>query len=332
MAKSLVGHDGSMRTTLALALLMLVAAGGDAASSKQHEQTAGPAVPWVASRPSQVAERAPASQRCRAADLRIRSQIRLVPRLQGGIALISVWNEGKDACRLTGRPRVRILKSSGPKQAQHPIPPNGSNFPEVRYPESALLALRPGEAAGLTITWDNWCDLIVKGERAVPPRAIRFTLPGGGHLDADYNAVPPCIDPKAPTSIGVSRFQPSLIPSSGRPWSEAFLKAAVPGQPVHARRGGTLRFRVVLTNVSRTAATFDRCPAYIVQLVPRGTVQAYRLNCAAAHRIAPGKKLALAMRVRVPASSPTGPNGLFWELDPFGLHAPQLHARVTIDG
>jgi hypothetical protein len=33
----------------------------------------------------------------------------------------------------------------------------------------------------------------------------------------------------------------------------------------------------------------------------------------------------------VPPDAPLGANGLFWALDPFGLRAPQLHARVTID-
>jgi hypothetical protein len=37
------------------------------------------------------------------------------------------------------------------------------------------------------------------------------------------------------------------------------------------------------------------------------------------------------MRLRVPANAPLGANGLFWELDPFGVRAPQLHVRVTID-
>jgi hypothetical protein len=323
-----------MRTTLALALaLLLVAAGCDSGSGKNRQQALGPAVPWIAARPSQVAERAPVSRLCRAADLHVRGQIRFVSRLQGGIALVSVWNEGKRACRLTGRPSVRIVKAGGPRQAQHPVPPTPANFPEVTYPASALLALRPGEPAAVTIIWDNWCDLIVKGQHAVPPRAIRITLPGGrGRLDADYNAVPPCIDPNQPTAIGVSRFQPSLVPSTGLPWSDAFLKASVPGQPVRGRRGGILRFRVVLRNISHTTARFDSCPAYIVQLVPAGKVEARLLNCAAADPIAPGKAEAFAMRVRVPRASPTGANGLFWELDPFGLHTPQLHARVTIDG
>jgi len=105
----------------------------------------------------------------------------------------------------------------------------------------------------------------------------------------------------------------------------------VPGQPVHGRRGRLLRFRVVLKNRSRTAATFGRCPAYIAQLAPAGRVEAHQLNCAAAHPIAPGKSLAFAMRVRVPRNAALGTNGLFWELDPFGLHSAQLHARVTID-
>jgi hypothetical protein len=322
-----------MRTALLLVLsCLLLAAGCDSGSKRARVEATGPAVRWTPERPSQLAERPPARRRCHAADLRLRGPIKFIARLQGGIALVSLWNEGKQPCRLTGRPSVRILKAGGPKQAQHPVPPTPSNFPEVAYPASSLLALRPGEPAALTLTWDNWCDLIRQGQRAVPPRAIRITLPGGrGHLDADYNAVPPCVDPALPTAIGVSRFQPSLLRSSGRPWSNAFLKASVPGQPVHARRGGMLRFRVVLKNTSKTTARFDRCPAYIVQLVPAGTVQAYLLNCGAADPIEPGQAEAFAMRVIVPRSSPTGPNGLFWGLDPFGLHAPQLHARVTID-
>ena len=103
------------------------------------------------------------------------------------------------------------------------------------------------------------------------------------------------------------------------------------GQPIHARRGGILHFRVVLKNSSRTTARFERCPAYIQQLAPSGKVEAFELNCPAAHSIAPGKSLAFAMRLRVPKNAPLGANGLFWGLDPFGAHAPQIHAGVTVD-
>jgi hypothetical protein len=38
------------------------------------------------------------------------------------------------------------------------------------------------------------------------------------------------------------------------------------------------------------------------------------------------------MQVRVPKDAPRGANALFWELDPFGIGAPRLHARVKVDG
>jgi hypothetical protein len=313
-----------------IALVLAVLAAGCSSGPKKHE--AVPAVPWTSRQPAQVAERAPVATRCLAAGLDVPGQVRFVPRLQGGIALVTVRNTGTHACRLTGRPRVTFVKNGGPVQVNRPIPPTPANFPETAYPASSLLALRPGESGAVTISWDNWCDPVVKGKPHVPPSAIRLTLPAGrGSVDADYNAVPSCVDPSAPTTIGVSVFQPSLIPSRGRPWTNAFLRASVPGQPVHARRGGILRYTVVLRNDSKTAASFGRCPAYIQQLAPSGKVEVYELNCSAAHPIAPGHRLAFAMRLRVPRDAPVGPNGLFWELDPFGIRAPQLHARVTID-
>ena len=56
----------------------------------------------------------------------------------------------------------------------------------------------------------------------------------------------------------------------------------------------------------------------------------YDLNCDAAHPIKGGKALAFAMQVRVPKNAPLGNNGLFWELDPFGVQAPSLHAKVRV--
>ena len=321
-----------MRAPLPIALLLLLAlaAGCDSGSNEKRHAATGPAVPWVASVPPQLAARTSAQAACRASELTIPGQVKLIARLQGGIALVTIRNTGKRACRLTGRPSAGFVKGGGPKQVQRPIPPTPSNFPEVTYPESSLLDLRPGEAAAVTVSWENWCDPAIKGVPHVPPSALRLTLPGGrGHLDADYNAVPPCLDPRLPSTIGISRFQPSLVPS-GRFFSDAFLQGSVPGQPVHGRRGRLLRFRVVLNNRSHTTATFERCPAYIAQLAPRGRVEAHQLNCAA-HPIQPGKSEAYAMRVRVPRNAPLGSNGLFWELDPFGSHNPQLHARVTID-
>jgi hypothetical protein len=316
-----------------IALVLLVLAAGCGSSSQNDETGAsGPAVPWTSAKPAQVAERTAAAAYCRAAELAMPGQVRFVSRLDGGIALVAVRNAGTRTCRLTGRPRVRFVKDGGPAQVQRPIPTTPTQFPEATYPASSLLALRPGESADVTVTWDNWCDPVVKGKPHLPPSALRLTLPGGrGSLDADYNAVPPCLDPTAPTTIGASLFQPSLIPI-GRRSTEAFLSASVRGGPIHGRRGEIAHFQVVLRNLSNTAARFDRCPSYVQQLVPSGKVEVYSLNCRGAHPIAPGESLAFAMQVRVPRDAPLGANGLFWELDPFGARAPALHTRVTVDG
>jgi len=318
-------------STLAFLLPLVAAAGCSSSSSKHERAVAAPAVPWAAARPPQVSEREPVRRLCRAEDLDPPKQVRFVPRLRGGIALVPLRNVSGSACRLTGRPNVTFVKDGGPVQVVKPFPTTPANFPETTYPPSSLLALRPGESGDVTIAWDNWCDPVVPGRPHLPPKALRITLPAGrGSIDTDYNAVPPCIDPNLPTTIGVSVFQPNLIPT-GRAWTNAFLRATVPGPPVHARRGGMLRFRVVLRNASQTTVRFDRCPAYAQQLVPRGDVEAFTLNCRAAHPLAPGKSVAFAMRLRVPRNAPLGANGLFWELDPFGARAPQAHARVAID-
>src|SRR5262249_41512439 len=150
---------------------------------------------------------------------------------------------------------------------------------------------------------------------------------GTGHVDADYNAVPPCRDPKSPSRIGVSPFETAKVKPAA-PWTTAYLKASVPNQPVHARRGELLRFVVVLQNTSRTTVRFDRCPSYVQQLVPAGQVEVHVLNCSAAKPIGPGQSEGFAMQVRVPKDAPVGGNGLFWALDPFGSKQPQLHARA----
>jgi hypothetical protein len=311
-------------------VLLLVAAGCDSGAKHARPRAAGPAVPWTANQSPQIAERSPVARFCHASGLALSGQVKFVLRLQGGYAVVPVRNAGKHPCRLTGRPRVRLVKQGGPKQVQQPIATAPSTFPEVPYPPSSLLALRPGERAAVTVSWTNWCDLKVPGKPHVPPKALRITLPAGrGHLDADYNAVPPCLDPARPSVLGVSVFQTTPVPR-GKPWSTAFLTATIPGRPLHARRGGILRYRVLLRNDSSTTARFDSCPAYVEQLVPAGKVQAYELNCGDAHAIGPRKSVAFAMQVPVPSNSPLGTNGLFWALDPFGAAAPQLNVRVVV--
>src|SRR5262249_34713551 len=118
------------------------------------------------------------------------------------------------------------------------------------------------------------------------------------------------------------------------PWTSAngAIKATVANQPVHGKRGDLLRFVVVLQNTSRATVSFTRCPSYVQQLVPAGQVEVHVLNCARAQPIAPGKREAFAMQIRVPKDAPVGGNGLFWGLDPFGAKTPTINGRATVDG
>jgi hypothetical protein len=319
-----------MRRKLVIALLapLALASGCGGGDSKAD----GPVVPWTSDQPSQLAERSPAVAPCRAADLAVHGQVDFQPYGNGGgIAVIALQHKGKQECRLQGSPKVELVKDGGPRQVSAAIQRPPLIFPDTAYPLSSLLAIRPGEYAGLTVTWANWCDPQIPGKERVAPSAVRITLPGdAGHLDADYNAVPPCVDPKRPSTIGVSPFETAKVKPVPA-WTTASIKASVPDQPVHAKRGELLRFDVVLENTSRETVRFDRCPSYVAQLVPAGEVEVHTLNCGAAKPIAPGKREAFAMRIRVPKHAPVGGNGLFWGLDPFGAKQPQIHARVTVD-
>jgi hypothetical protein len=319
-----------MRFKPAIALLVLLA--GCGGSKDPVADYDGPVVPWTSAQPSQLAERAPVSQPCRAADLAVQGDVTFAPYGNGGgIAVVALRNKGTGECRLQGSPRVRLVKDGGPQQVNNAIQRPPVIFPDTAYPPSTLLAIRPGEYAGLTITWDNWCDRQIPGQKRIPPSAVRITLPdGAGHLDADYNAVPPCRDPKSPSAIGVSPLETAKVMAAS-PWTNASVTASVPGQPVHAARGAMLHFTVVLRNTSHATVRFDHCPAYVQQLVPAGQVEVHNLNCAAAKPIAPGASEAFAMEIRVPQNAPKGGNGLFWALDPFGAKQPQLNARASVD-
>ena len=324
-----------MRTKLAIALAApLVLMGGCGGSKPAAPKVEGPVVPWSSSQPSELAERSPASAPCQAADLAVKGQVQFTANGRGGgIAVVALRNKGKQECRLEGRPSVRLVKNGGPEQVNAPIDRPPVIFPDTAYPLSSLLALRPGEYAGLTLTWTNWCDPKIPGKKRVAPSAVRITLPGGaGHIDADYNAVPPCIDPSHPTStIEVSPFETAKV-KPVPPWTATgSITASVPNQPVRAKRGDLLRFVVVLQNTSRETIRFDRCPSYVQQLVPTGQVEVHVLNCDHAKPIAPGEREAFAMAIRVPKNAPLGGNGLFWGLDPFGSKQPQLNARAVVD-
>jgi len=324
-----------MHLKVAIVLLAsLSAVSGCGGSKGSVAKVEGPVVPWVQAKPAQLAERSPAAAPCKAADLAMRGDVNFAANGRGGgIAVIALEHTGKQPCRLEGSPQIKLVKGEGPEQINTPLQRPPVIFPDTAYPLSTLSSLQPGEIAGLTLTWTNWCQKAVPGKPHLAPKALRITLPGqNGHLDANYNAVPPCLDPSKPSAIGVSPFETAKVKPTP-PWTSASsqVTASVPGPPPHARRGALLHFVVVLRNGSQQTMRFDRCPSYVQQLVPAGEVEVHTLNCAAAKPIAPGASEAFAMQIRVPEKAPAGGNGLFWGLDPFGAKTPQLSSRAVVD-
>ncbi len=310
-------------------------------SSSHGGKPGGPSlVPWDSSAPAQLqAQQVAPAAPCRASRLKVvGTGFLFTPGLSGGTGTVTLRNTGPAACRLTGRPGVRVVGAlPQPRQQQVPLPSLVPAFPQVLPPASTLQRLPSGATATLTVDWRNWC---VPGashatKPLTPPRALRITPTGGlGSLDVGYDAVPSCDAPGKPSTLGVRPFQPAAL-QTGQPWTSGVVKASItplPGgkSPIAGKRGQVASFAVHLQNVSATTVRFDRCPLVIEMLAPAGQPEVHQLNCRAASAIPPGGSLGFEMRIQVPNAAPLGNNGLFWELDPTGTQGLEVVSRLVV--
>ena len=284
--------NACVRTSpLALLVPLVVAAGCSSSSSKHERAVVAPAVPWIAAKPAQVAEREPVARACRAADLEPPKQVKFVPRLRGGVALVPL-RQHERPCVPAHRPAARRLREGrrtrAGREARSRRRPR--TFPRRRTPPRACS--RCGRASRATSRSRGTTGATPSCRDSPTCRRARCGSRCRRAAGASTRTTTRCRRASTPTRRRRSASRSSSRTSSrtGRPWTNAFLRATVPGQPVHARRGAVLRFRVVLHNASRTTVRFDRCPAYAQQLVPRGSVEAYTLNCRAAHRDRAGQE------------------------------------------
>ena len=123
-------------------LVLALATGCDSGSKQQPQAVTGPAVPWVASTPPQLAQRAPAKAACRSSDLELPGQVKFIARLQGGIALVTIRNTGKRACRLTGRPARQLRQARRPGSGAAADPAHA-----VELPRGDLSGVEPSRPA-----------------------------------------------------------------------------------------------------------------------------------------------------------------------------------------
>ena len=117
------------------------ATGCDSSSKQQPQAVTGPAVPWVGARrrssrsarpPRRLAARPTSRSRARSSSSR---------GSQGGIALVTIRNTGKRACRLTGRP------ASASSSAAARFRCSGRSRPRRRTSPRWRIPLEPQRAA-----------------------------------------------------------------------------------------------------------------------------------------------------------------------------------------
>lgn len=328
----------SYRGAGVVAVVAVALAGCTSAHSARPSQP--PLVPWTAAVPAQlVAHQVAPAAPCRAARLKVvGTGFLFSPALSGGTGSVTLRNSGPAACRLTGRPAVRVVGASPqPAQRQEPVPGQPAPFPQVLPPASTLQRLPVSATATLTVDWRNWCVPGAAGAKKplTPPKALRVTLAGGlGSLDIGYDAVPSCDAAGRPSVIGVRPFEPAPLHDNA-PWTSGVVKASITPldggkSPIAGRRGETVRFAVQLRNPSSAPVQIRRCPLIAEMLAPAGTPEVHQLNCAAARPIPPGGSLGFEMRIVVPAAAPTGNNGLFWELDPTGTQSLEVVSRLVV--
>ena len=157
----------------------------------------------------------PSTRRCRASDLTLQGDVEFVPGGpggRGGVAVIAMRNTGKRRLPPVGT-RAREARQEGRAASGQRADPRGpADLPGHRLP--TLQPPRP-EARRDRRADDHLGELVRSADRGEAARAAER---GPDHaarrrraLDADYNAVPPCIDPSSPSTIGVSPFEPAKI-------------------------------------------------------------------------------------------------------------------------
>lgn len=324
------GTPGRLGPGVPLVLIAAAVLAAGCTHGGSANETGPPPIAWDSTVP--IPMRTPtgaAAPPCQASALQVEGGgFEFSAEIAGGTGTVVLRNAGATACRLAGRPGVQVVGAvPAPQQHTAPLPAEPPAFPAAVPPDAVLLAVPPGGAVSLGVDWRNWC-IPPSAAVPVPPRAIRLTLPdNGGAVDVGYNAVPPCDDPTAASTIGVRPVQPAPLPATAA-WTSTPLQASI--RPVSGKRGQTARFVVELRNATAAPVPFDRCPLFVELLAPAGRPEVHQLNCQAAGELPAGGSLRFEMHIQVPTDAPSGDNGLFWELDPTGAAGPEAVSRVEV--
>jgi hypothetical protein len=295
-----------------------------------------PVVPWLDQELKRAPAHPPLKPRCRAANLRAQLFLQgATGALVGGVTLT---NRGP-ACALLGWPRVSL---AGPAAKTtrwwvRRVASTGGASDPLADPPGSLRALGRGRSARVGVVWSNWCGpgSSPAGSSGQRPSALLLGLASRTIVRLPLARAPRCDAPSSPSKLLVAPFRPSvpqLPPGSGLSLRLTIVPRTSAANPLPARRGQLLRYRVAVTNAGHRPYRFGRsCPLYFEQLggIP---ARAYVLNCHAAAVIGPGRSLLFAIALPVPVAAHLGGNELTFELAPRTSDPPVAQAQVRVVG
>jgi hypothetical protein len=298
------------------------------------------AVPW-ADLPGQFFEPSPLPEHRRPADARpcTASQVRVSPDGGNGatghlFAYFAFRNVSRATCILRGYP---------------PVVASEPGKPGVTAAHSAWFAdgersgnMRPGGVTMLSIETDRDCPARYANPDQYPAliyHTVTVGIPGGGQVVINHQFDVLC-------GLFTGQFAAAQPPQRYTHSPVTGARAALE-LPRGVAAGTTLDYVAALTNPTGTDMVLTPCPGY-QQGLGSAAKAVLSLNCRAQRRIPAHQTVRFAMRLRVPAGTPTGPDTVYWQiaapdgafargsLHVYGRDTPctqsQVHASITGPG
>jgi hypothetical protein len=285
------------------------------------------AVPWV-DQPGQLFEPSPLPVHYRPENAPpcTAAQVQASPGRPNGAAGYLVWsitfrNVSTTTCVLRGYPSA---------VASEPGQPDVTGTHKDRWfggfaTHERSGNMRPGGITGLLLVTTDNCP----AGQAHPNsqriyHAVTVGIPGGGQVILNGAFDVTCGLFTGPFAVHQPAQRYTHSPLSG-----ARVTLDLPSGAV---AGTTMDYVAALTNPTGADMVLSPCPGYLQRIGP-AKAAVLSLNCRAQPRIPAHQTVRFAMRLRVPAGTPTGPAELYWETGtpggPFASGPVHVYGRDT---
>lgn len=230
---------------------------------------------------------------------------------------------GTQDCYVEGTPAISLLDGAGRDlgfKNRAPYFPDQVSGPALVQPGPAPVPYagpKYGQAA-LTIDWVSQPEACPPGEPSSQVSAVRVGIAGVGAFTIRMPQLPVAY---ACQGVGVGTLAGPPLPVETVPAQPVPDPAII--VPTQVRAGSELKYVVTLTNPTKLPIDLRRqCPNYEEELFadivhggpPLGGKHFYALNCNAAGVLEPGKPVAFAMVLQVPADAAPGSYTLIFDI------------------